>query len=554
MSGDERRTTAQVRRSRWPGWIWAVPLAALGIVAWLAARSILHDGPTITISFQTGDGLKAEQTPVRFRGVEVGTIQTVELSENGRRVIATAEMQAMAEDLLRSGTRFWLAGRQMGLDDLSHIRAFVSGPYVAMEPGPGDPAERFTALPAPPPVPLDAKGKRYTLTAPHLGTVSAGTPIVYRGERVGTVENTKLQDDGNRFQITAFVRGPHDKLVRTRSRFWRVSAFRVSVGPEGLKADLSAPAALVSGMIAFDAPADGPAADLAEAGSRFRLHENEATAQAETTHEGQLFVVHFNGAVGDLALGAPVKLQGFVVGQVASKQLRYDVERGVLETSVTVELEPARFGIGAQLPPDVEPASGLNQALKSLVDSGLRAQLSREPPFIGRLTVSLGFYAPAGTVGGSGPGPLASIPAAPSSDLTSLKDSAAAAIADIRGMDLPAIAAKVRETAEKLANAASSPELESSLANLDRALADAARLTHSMRGEVAPTLVRLRAAAEAAESAAQAANHLLGGTPAARGRSLPGALQEITAMARSIRLLAKFLERNPEALLQGRDR
>ena len=42
MSGS--RTTKQPReatppRSRWPGWIWAVPIAALAIVVWLGVRS-----------------------------------------------------------------------------------------------------------------------------------------------------------------------------------------------------------------------------------------------------------------------------------------------------------------------------------------------------------------------------------------------------------------------------------------------------------------------------------------------------------------------------------
>ena len=33
-----KRTEAAVRRTRWPGWIWAVPLAALLLVGWWLLR------------------------------------------------------------------------------------------------------------------------------------------------------------------------------------------------------------------------------------------------------------------------------------------------------------------------------------------------------------------------------------------------------------------------------------------------------------------------------------------------------------------------------------
>ena len=34
-----KRTEAAVRRTRWPGWIWAVPLAALLLVGWWLLRA-----------------------------------------------------------------------------------------------------------------------------------------------------------------------------------------------------------------------------------------------------------------------------------------------------------------------------------------------------------------------------------------------------------------------------------------------------------------------------------------------------------------------------------
>ena len=33
------------RRSRWPGWVWAIPIAALGVVGWLIYDQLASGGP-----------------------------------------------------------------------------------------------------------------------------------------------------------------------------------------------------------------------------------------------------------------------------------------------------------------------------------------------------------------------------------------------------------------------------------------------------------------------------------------------------------------------------
>ena len=42
---------AIARRSWWPGWIWAVPIAAVGIVLWLLLRSISSRGIDVTVTY-----------------------------------------------------------------------------------------------------------------------------------------------------------------------------------------------------------------------------------------------------------------------------------------------------------------------------------------------------------------------------------------------------------------------------------------------------------------------------------------------------------------------
>jgi paraquat-inducible protein B len=77
-----------VPRKRWRiQWIWIVPLVAVLVGIWLAAQAVLSQGPTITISFKTGEGLEAGKTRIKFKDVDIGEVKQVSLSKDYKRVI-----------------------------------------------------------------------------------------------------------------------------------------------------------------------------------------------------------------------------------------------------------------------------------------------------------------------------------------------------------------------------------------------------------------------------------------------------------------------------------
>src|ERR1700682_6829941 len=82
-------------RSRWRvQLVCLVPLVAVLIVGWLAVKTVLEKGPTITISFVTGEGLEAGKTKIKFKNVDIGVIKGVALSPDRKRVIAIDELNA----------------------------------------------------------------------------------------------------------------------------------------------------------------------------------------------------------------------------------------------------------------------------------------------------------------------------------------------------------------------------------------------------------------------------------------------------------------------------
>ena len=76
------QTEARIKTKRRISPFWLLPVIALLIAAWLIWTSFDDRGSTITIDFQSANGIVPGRTPIRYQGVEVGTVQ--DISQIGR--------------------------------------------------------------------------------------------------------------------------------------------------------------------------------------------------------------------------------------------------------------------------------------------------------------------------------------------------------------------------------------------------------------------------------------------------------------------------------------
>ena len=76
VAGDTDLLHASTRRSRRPSVIWLLPIVAVAIGAWLAWDTLSREGPTITISFETAEGLQAGQSQLKYRDISLGTVKS----------------------------------------------------------------------------------------------------------------------------------------------------------------------------------------------------------------------------------------------------------------------------------------------------------------------------------------------------------------------------------------------------------------------------------------------------------------------------------------------
>ena len=80
--------------------VWFIPILAAVVGAWVAVTRVLSEGPKITIVMKSAEGLEAGKTKIHYNGVDIGTVSTIELSEDHQHVILTAQMAPKTEEFL----------------------------------------------------------------------------------------------------------------------------------------------------------------------------------------------------------------------------------------------------------------------------------------------------------------------------------------------------------------------------------------------------------------------------------------------------------------------
>ncbi|MEM9373870.1 MAG: MlaD family protein, partial [Planctomycetota bacterium] len=169
---------------------WLVPIGAVLLIAGMLYIDLVKDkGPEITIRFENAAGIKQGDAIVH-RGLTVGVIRDLRLTEDMTGVIASAELAKHAAPLAVEGTEFWIVRPELSLQRVAGLETLLGPQYIAARPGPADApqASDFIGLETPPAFEPAADGSlRVTLRADRLGSIAPGAPVLYREIRVGSV-------------------------------------------------------------------------------------------------------------------------------------------------------------------------------------------------------------------------------------------------------------------------------------------------------------------------------------------------------------------------------
>ena len=115
-----------------PQLIWVIPIVAVLVGGWLAAKAILERGPVITITFKTAEGLEAGKTKIKYKDVEIGVVKTIALSPDRKGIVVKAELSKQSEEFLREDTLFFVVRPRVTAGGVSGLSTLLSGGYIGM--------------------------------------------------------------------------------------------------------------------------------------------------------------------------------------------------------------------------------------------------------------------------------------------------------------------------------------------------------------------------------------------------------------------------------------
>jgi len=515
------------KASHWlPSLVWLVPLLAALIGIGLVVKSYFDEGPTVVVSFRSGEGLEAGKTKVKYKDVDVGQVRAISLSPDLSKVQVTIDMNKDARRFTAADTRFWVVKPRIGVSGVSGLGTLLSGAYIGVDAGKSqETSHDFTGLEKVPQVAGDQKGKQFTLHGDSLGSIDAGSPVFYRRIPVGQVMGYDLENNGQGVAVKVFVNAPYDQYVGKNTRWWHASGVDLQLDSGGFKLNTQSVAAMLVGGIGFESVNGHKPDTVAAAGTEFPLAADQARAMREQDGAPVTTVFYFNQSLRGLSPGAPVDFRGIVLGEVRSVGVEFDPVKKDFRMPVTVDMYPSRLGRRFQeTVTDEKDRNAGPLVLERMVSHGLRGQLRTGNLLTGQLYIALDFF-----------------------------PNAAQAKLDMNAypIEVPTVPNALDELQAQIASIARKLDkvpFDQIGINLRDSLKSADNLFKKVDGQVVPELQQTLG--EARKTFGEAQQLLQQDSPVQS--DLRTALQQLTQTLQSLSELSDYLERHPEALIRAK--
>lgn len=521
--------------------VWLVPIIAIAIGSWLVYKGWSEKGPEISITFKTAEGLEAGKTKIKYKNVEIGEVKSIHVNHAADDVKVIAEMVKEISPFLKDKTRFWVVTARVDSSGVSGLGTLLSGAYINVDiNSEGKEQRHYTGLEIPPVVTGNTPGKHFMLHSKNLGSIERDAPIYYRKFNVGSVEEVKLNDDGQTVSISIFINAPYDQWVNSSTKFWNSSGVEFSMSAAGFRMNTDSLVSILIGGISFDSDSLGGDIILAEDNTVFELYPSKTDAVKIDFAKGKQFVVKFSESVRGLTVGAPVEFRGIQLGEVIGIKMLFDLDEKKVSIPVTIAIDNSKIhfkgGKGQQ-----HLLNNRKLRTEILLQQGLRAQLETGNLLTGQLYVALDFFPDAS--------PYVIDWNAERPEFPSVHG-AFGAIKNNVGSILKkadAMMTQINEFSYKL-NHNLEPDLAGSLKQANEMMIQIKELSYKLNHNLAPdlsdTLKQLDKTLAAIEAVLKSDSPLQ--------QDLHITLDEFARAAQSIKALTDYLERHPESLLKGK--
>jgi len=302
----------------------------------------------------------------------------------------------------------------------------------------------------------------------------------------------------------------------------------------------------MSGGLAFDLREHGQPGEEAEANQSFQLYKNREDSNEVTYDIKEYYLMYFDQSVRGLSPGAPVEILGIKVGEVVRVELQFDLKTLDFRIPVLIFLEPERLNTlvteegelvrGEEKTEELESIEDDrerdNEQAKALVAKGLRGQLKSGNLLTGQLFVDLGSFPdapPAELKVEHGYTIFPTIPA-PFEQIVNRVDN-------------------ILKKVEKVPFDKIGKELQAAVESLTKTLDEIKNMSGNINNETIP---KINAALDQMQEAMEGVGATLG-PDSALSYNARQVTNELSMAIRSIRSLLEYLERDPQALILGKE-
>jgi paraquat-inducible protein B len=300
-------------------------------------------------------------------------------------------------------------------------------------------------------------------------------------------------------------------------------------------------ASLLFGGIAFETPKNFGSTEPAEAGHVFTLYESRDDSKESKYKTKKYYVAHFDRSVKGLHPGAPVEFRGMKVGEVSETKLEFHTNSFAFRIPVLIEIEPERISIVG------EEIKDNGKLFDELITRGLRAQLKTGSLLTGQLSIDLKIHPQASSAEMAYENGYPVLPTIPD-PWDELTTTVTKLVQSLETLPIEQIGNNLQHTLEGTDRLMNSSELPVALQLMSETLRETQQLIKTLdsrvASEVKTTLEQTQKTLVAAESALDSHSPL--------HQNMITTLQELSAAARSIHLMADYLERHPDALIYGK--
>lgn len=253
--------------------IWLLPTIAVIFTVWILVKFFTAKANLIEISFDDAAGIQSEQTQLRYRGVEIGLVKKVEISEDNKSVKVSVALNEGADHFAVQGSRFWIVRPRMNIQGVSGLETLVEGSYITVDPGSpkGKRTKEFRALAVAPLLYDLDQTVTFKVSSKDAKSLNSGDPVRYRGIKIGVLSKVDLNRHSHQVDMIMNIQRKYRRLIRVDSVFARLNAIDAKMGLLGGEVRIGSFDTLLQGGIElFNKPSVGA---MAKPGHSFWLDE-----------------------------------------------------------------------------------------------------------------------------------------------------------------------------------------------------------------------------------------------------------------------------------------